>query len=156
MKKIVVMSDNHGQEECLYRIKELESDADYYIHCGDSESNSDVLNSFYAVRGNNDWYHPFLKEDIVVTIDGIKFYVCHGHRVGYLHQLENLAAIGRKHHCEVVLFGHTHIPCNKVVSGIRIINPGSTSLPRGGSKKSYACIYINEGALEVVFKRFVL
>ena len=38
MKKIVIMSDNHGDMNILTDIKVLEDDADYYIHCGDSES----------------------------------------------------------------------------------------------------------------------
>ena len=40
MKKIVIMSDNHGDMNMLTDIKVLEDDADYYIHCGDSESYS--------------------------------------------------------------------------------------------------------------------
>ena len=40
MKKIVIMSDNHGDMNVLTDIKVLEDDADYYIHCGDSESYS--------------------------------------------------------------------------------------------------------------------
>ena len=40
MKKIIIMSDNHGDMNMLTDIKVLEDDADYYIHCGDSESYS--------------------------------------------------------------------------------------------------------------------
>ena len=32
MKKIVIMSDNHGDMNILTDIKVLEDDADYYIH----------------------------------------------------------------------------------------------------------------------------
>ena len=32
------------------------------------------------------------------------------------------------------------------------INPGSTSLPRGGSKKSYAVVTIDGQAVDCVFK----
>lgn len=56
MKKIVIMSDNHGDMNMLTDIKVLEDDADYYIHCGDSESYSlQDLDGFVAVKGNNDW-----------------------------------------------------------------------------------------------------
>ena len=33
MKKIVVISDNHGQQSMLDKIRKLESDSDYYVHC---------------------------------------------------------------------------------------------------------------------------
>ena len=32
MKKIIIMSDNHGDMNMLTDIKVLEDDADYYIH----------------------------------------------------------------------------------------------------------------------------
>ena len=35
MKKIVVMSDSHGYHQMIDRVKELEPDGDFYIHCGD-------------------------------------------------------------------------------------------------------------------------
>ena len=38
MKKIVVMSDSHGYHHMINRVKELEPDGDYYVHCGDSEA----------------------------------------------------------------------------------------------------------------------
>ena len=37
MKKIVVMSDNHGYRNIIEEIKRLEPDGDFYVHCGDSE-----------------------------------------------------------------------------------------------------------------------
>ena len=38
MKKIVIMSDNHGDQSMIDYVKEHEQDGDYYIHCGDSEA----------------------------------------------------------------------------------------------------------------------
>jgi len=155
MKKIVVMSDNHGDISSLNKIKEIENNADYYIHCGDSEANIEELHSFYAVKGNNDWFNPDLRDEMVLNVEGINIYICHGHKVGYLNRLQNLATIANHYHCQLTLFGHSHIPCDEMVDGVRIINPGSTSLPRGGSKPSYAVIEINNGQISVLLKKFL-
>ncbi|MBQ7618086.1 MAG: metallophosphoesterase family protein, partial [Desulfovibrio sp.] len=42
----------------------------------------------------------------------------------------------------VFLHGHTHIPRGETVQGFHFWNPGSLSLPKGGSTRSYA-IYEN-------------
>lgn len=56
MKKIVVMSDNHGMDYMLNYVKDKEPHADYYVHCGDSEvPYPELLNGYICVKGNNDW-----------------------------------------------------------------------------------------------------
>ena len=55
MKKIVIMSDNHGCYQHVDRILEDNKDADLFIHCGDHEGYDEQLDKFIAVRGNNDW-----------------------------------------------------------------------------------------------------
>ena len=51
---------------------------------------------------------------------------------------------------KVVIHGHTHIPRNQVLDGIRYINPGSATRPRGGSKKSLARLTIEYGKVSKV------
>lgn len=55
---------------------------------------------------------------------------------------------------EVVLFGHTHIPMLEVKNGTLYLNPGSITLPKNNSKKSFMiwekneiCLYDTEGNL---------
>ena len=38
---------------------------------------------------------------------------------------------------EIILRGHTHIPEKSLISGVMHLNPGSVSLPKGGSAASY-------------------
>ncbi len=38
---------------------------------------------------------------------------------------------------DVMLSGHTHIPMDEVKDGIRFVNPGSVSIPKGGSAHAY-------------------
>ena len=59
MKKIVVMSDSHGYHQMIDRVKELEPDGDFYIHCGDSEAETYMMQDWLCVKGNNDWYSDF-------------------------------------------------------------------------------------------------
>ncbi|MBQ1935354.1 MAG: metallophosphoesterase family protein, partial [Clostridia bacterium] len=37
----------------------------------------------------------------------------------------------------VLLSGHTHVPLCETVDGVLHLNPGSTSIPKEGSVKSY-------------------
>ena len=49
MIKIAIMSDNHGDQSQIEDFLEFEKNANYYIHCGDSESyNPQILNKFYG------------------------------------------------------------------------------------------------------------
>lgn len=54
--------------------------------------------------------------------------------------------------CNVLLSGHTHVPMYKEVDGYTLVNPGSTTLPRGGSPRSYCVIYVDGKNLKVEFK----
>jgi predicted phosphodiesterase len=38
---------------------------------------------------------------------------------------------------EILLHGHTHIPENGVCGDLRILNPGSVSIPKAGSSHGY-------------------
>ena len=49
-----------------------------------------------------------------------------------------------RNNCDIFIHGHTHIPkIFEYPEGI-VINPGSTTLPRGGSNPSYAVITIDD------------
>ena len=50
MKKIVVMSDSHGYHQMINRVKELEPDGDYYVHCGDSEAETYMMQDWLCVK----------------------------------------------------------------------------------------------------------
>ena len=86
-----------------------------------------------CVRGNCDaevdqcvLRFPILAEYAVVCIDGLVMYLQHGHRE---------AVVPRPG--EILLRGHTHIPAKSLVSSVIQLNPGSVSLPKGGSPASY-------------------
>ncbi len=58
MKKLVVVSDNHGNQKVLKTVKQIVPDADYYIHCGNSEADiKEELDGYICVKGNRGNLH---------------------------------------------------------------------------------------------------
>ena len=69
----------------------------------------------------------------------VKIFLTHGH-LYKLDTLEQIEKIGLKEG-DIVLSGHTHVSgIFKKESGVVNINPGSTTLPKGGTQKGFALI----------------
>lgn len=151
MKKIVVMSDSHGFHEMIDEVKNRETDGDIYVHCGDSEAPTEMMRHWRTVKGNNDWFSDF-NDKIIFQVEDLKFLVMHGHRFGYSDRESRMIYALQENECDVLLSGHTHMPMYKDVDGYVLINPGSTTLPRGGSPRSYCVIYVDGDQLSVKFK----
>lgn len=151
MKRIIVMSDNHGDEDILKYIKENEK-ADYYVHCGDSETNNiENLDGFICVSGNNDWYLD-LPEECIFKVEDIRILVTHGHRFGYFNREMAMNDLLTRNNCQLLLCGHTHMPMWIQDSDYHYINPGSTSWPRGGSEPSYGILTIDKDQINFTLK----
>ena len=71
---------------------------------------------------------PIMAEYILVCDGEHSFLATHGHH------LESVCAPLKS---GTVLFGHTHLPADFVENGLRMINPGSVSIPKNGSRHSY-------------------
>ena len=90
-----------------------------------------------AVRGNCDaevdqlmFEFPMMSDYAVLDAGNESFFLTHGH----LWHERNLPPLGLG---SVLAHGHTHIPeLKKLECGISIFNPGSVSLPKGGSARS--------------------
>lgn len=161
--KILIVSDSHGINGPL-RAAITKEKPDMLIHLGDAEYSQQEISSWAGspktpcvfVRGNCDItsYDPSIVKDVAVfDLKGHKFYCVHGHRQRVSYDLLILSLSAQEQRCDICLFGHTHVPydsfndavsaynryygsgCNP--SGPRILNPGSISLPRGGSKRGY-------------------
>jgi len=46
---------------------------------------------------------------------------------------------------QVVLHGHTHVPRDEVVAGVRFLNPGCITRPNRGAPASYAWLELRRG-----------
>lgn len=128
----------------------------------DAESHSRISLPVPAVfiQGNCDTYYgDNLKKIAVFELRGHRFFCTHGHRQGVSQGPQNLMYSAVENDCDIALYGHTHVPFDDTFesfgSEVRIINPGSISLPRGGSSKSYVMMtFSDDGSdeYEVEFK----
>jgi putative phosphoesterase len=123
---IGVISDTHG----LVRPEALEAlrGADHIIHAGDigGQHVVDALRKIAPltfVNGNNDPGSEGL--DIVrVRFGDLRILVTHilpRPRKPHRHVLESLA----REPADIVVFGHSHLPHNEMIGGVRYFNPAS-------------------------------
>lgn len=97
-----------------------------------------IKDRLVAVRGNCDaevdqmmFEFPMMSDYAVLDAGSETFFLTHGH----LFNECRLPPIGMG---TVLTHGHTHVPeLKKLACGITIFNPGSISLPKGGSSRSY-------------------
>ena len=135
-KKILVISDTHGDYRRTDALLEREAPFDMLIHCGDIQMELKALipdTSFpvYAVKGNCD-IRSDLTEVLTVKVGYYNLMITHGHRYQVKYSKDLLLEAARQNFADVVLFGHTHIPENYRAkdSGILVVNPGSLAYPQ--------------------------
>ena len=129
--KIFILSDTHGESEGVEEAIRREK-PDQIIHLGDCLRDAEELERnlpytpLCAVPGNNDWFSDLSKEN-VISLGGIKIFLCHGHttRVKYGLDLQVFRALQAG--CAVSLFGHTHRPLIEEQRDVLLINPGSAA-----------------------------
>lgn len=159
MSKLFIASDIHGDAETCAKMVEIyeNSGAERMILLGDIlyhgprndlpggyapkkviELLNPLKNDILAVRGNCDTEvdqmvldFPILAEYAYVCVDGIRMFVTHGHKFN----TETLPPLAKG---DVLLHGHTHVPCvQHFGNGNIYLNPGSLSIPKENSHKSY-------------------
>ncbi len=104
---------------------------------------SEYADKLFCVRGNCDTEvdqmvlpFPILAETALLFVDGRTWFAAHGHRAGANPTANDLPKLPAG---SVILTGHTHIPTLETnENGILLLNPGSTSIPKGGFAPSYA------------------
>lgn len=130
--KFGVVSDNHFDAETLEMIFEREKDVELWIHCGDSQFSPShkLMEKCICVRGNNDEIR--YENEQIVQIENTQVLVTHGHLYGIDYTDSEIVESALVQEADVVFHGHTHVPRDIMHEGVRIINPGSTSWPRGG------------------------
>lgn len=134
--RIAVLSDTHDHlpDGLCGRIR----DADEIWHLGDVCSPKIAvalgkLAPLRLVRGNcdaeTDW--PLTLD---FTLEGLRFH------------LEHIPAT-HPPACDVFLHGHTHIPRDETVRGVRFLNPGCISRPKG-APPGFAWLTLDGGHLD--------
>lgn len=157
--KILFLSDIHGVSSALERALEKGSELgfDRLVLLGDLMYHgprngvpdlydpvkvAEILNSLseqtIAVRGNCDaevdqmlLKFPIMSDYSILDADGEKMFLTHGH----IYNENRLPPMGAG---TVLVHGHTHIAENRMLDcGMRIFNPGSVSLPKGGQERQF-------------------
>ena len=156
--KLFVASDIHGSAYYCRRLLEAfkESGADTLVLLGDILYHgprndlpkeyapkeviallSPLKEKILAVRGNCEAEvdqmvlpFPVLADYAVLFLGGKRVYLTHGHTYGP----DNLPPLAEG---DYLLSGHTHVPMDEVRAGVRCLNPGSVSIPKGGSGHGY-------------------
>ncbi len=136
-----ICSDIHGRLSA--EAYEALSGCDYILCAGDVESpmvlmELETLAPVIAVRGNCDapeFGGPKLNESF--NLGGVQFFMTH--------RPEDIRTPPAG--TQVVVHGHTHVPRDEMIEGIRYLNPGSTRKPRGGSKKSIIKLELGGGKI---------
>ncbi len=138
--RVIVFSDSHGNVDGMKSALERER-AELIIHLGDVSRDASNVAQLYSkplisVAGNCDIF-PSVPYVTVTEIDGVYVYICHGNA---LYGDERAVAHEAKANgCSLAFFGHTHVPLDTVIEGVRVINPGSISKPRTEERlKTYA------------------
>ncbi|MBQ9155081.1 MAG: metallophosphoesterase [Solobacterium sp.] len=148
--RIIAVSDNHGLEEPIHKLREVYgTSADYFFHMGDSELPKYMLEGYAAVRGNNDYFENY-PNYLVLQIGKYKILLTHGHRDMYWGSIAPLAERAKSMDCQIAFFGHTHVYFDQTVEGVRLLNPGSVWRNRDGSRPTYMIVTLYEGHIEAV------
>lgn len=147
LKTILVLSDSHGDLENMKFAVE-KTNPDLIIHLGDCWNDAGYLKREYPdiimerVPGNCDYAGE--QEERLLTIEGKKFLLCHGHTFMVKSSLLNIELGAKEMGADVVLFGHTHRVFYDFHNGLVFLNPGSIGAPPMGLPASYGIILIDE------------
>jgi len=152
--RFLVISDTHGDiDRASELIEQMHSLIDGVWHLGDHDRDLEKLAdryqydyglAFQGVPGNCDPYsrRPRI---LVFNVEGRRVMMIHGDGLTSGYGPGYLSSEAARQQADVVLFGHTHYPYNEEIGGRLYLNPGSLSRPRGGSKRSYAILEIENG-----------
>lgn len=128
--KLLVFSDSHRSLRSMRDAVETEN-PDYVIHLGDLEEDARLLGQEYprlaiaGVPGNCDGF-VFSPLQKLLTYDGVRILMSHGHIWHVKGGYGAAIAAARKCEAHILLFGHTHVPyCEQLEDGLWAMNPGS-------------------------------
>ena len=154
---IVIASDLHGAKKPVERLKEiverekpeallLLGDLLYHGPRNDLPESycpkevirllSEMKDIIISVRGNceaevDQMVLPFscMSDSNMLIADKKRIFMTHGHVFSFEKHPDNI---------DVIMQGHTHLPVLRRENGVIWLNPGSTSIPKGGNPPSYA------------------
>ena len=155
MKKALLLSDSHGQNQEMISVVEHFSDVSAIFHMGDIGMSESLLENSarcltYIVKGNCDRDYE-MPESRLIDFAGKKILMTHGHRYVDYYGFDSLVYFGEENGADVVLFGHIHRPVLVESGSMIICNPGSISRPRQyDGFKTFAILTVSdEGEISI-------
>ncbi len=148
--KFLVTSDIHGNRQLLERIVKENSGFDGLFFLGDGLTEFKHVMSKYpdiktfSIPGNCD-IGNFGREGAhsIAEIEGFRIFYSHGDTYSVKIGFSEICSAAHRHDADIVLFGHTHIPCNVMLSNLHLFNPGA--LGRALEEFSYGIIELQQG-----------
>lgn len=152
--KILVLSDTHAYlANARAVLRRLGERMDAVFHLGDHDDDALQLQEefpqlpFYFVKGNND-FGVDTPPQRLVRLGGRALLLTHGHMQRVSWNYDTISYWAEAQGADVVLFGHTHIPLWEERGRVALFNPGSISLPRGGTMATFGILTIENGKVE--------
>ncbi len=151
--RIVALADTHSRPLPRPLIEDMEN-SDLILHAGDF-CEMDVyarlkgIKEIRAVYGNMDSValrHLLPLQD-VFECDGVKIALAHGEGSPDM-IIPRLAEIFKGQGVQVVVFGHSHVPCHERFDGVLFFNPGSPTDTIRSPYLSYGVIEVNAGKIK--------
>ncbi len=153
--RIVVLADTHIPDHAKALPKALLPafrGADLILHAGDVTSRAvlDELATYApvcAAMGNNDGRDVAAwgaGDEVIVDLDGVRVAMLHdsGRREGRERRLQKRFPGAR-----LIVFGHSHIPVDSEVDGVRFFNPGSPTWKRRQPAPTYGLVNLTTRAI---------
>lgn len=146
--KLLVFSDSHGSRDRMPEVAAQES-PDVIFHLGDGWRDAEALHArypeipLYQVPGNCD-FRSQAEPELLVTIQGKRILLCHGHTYGVKDSLMMAGEAADRLELDAFLFGHTHRPLVSRRGKTLFLNPGSI----GDFHPFYGVLTLRDGRLD--------
>lgn len=152
--KIIVFSDSHGDLSNMANTIEKEQ-PDLMFHLGDHWRDAEEVEwaypelKIYKVPGNCDW-RSTQPTELLLTLDGCRLLLCHGHTFGVKMGYSELAHHAADQQVHVALFGHTHRAHWSRRGRMQLFNPGSCGM---GIEPTYGILTVENGTATCQIKK---
>lgn len=145
MKKIVVLSDTHGNKSAIRKIENIIYEADLVIHLGDGvfdmlPYSASLGDKLISVDGNCDGNALGVSEKIIEA-ENRRILATHGHLYAVKRGTDAIKEYAKKIGCDIILYGHTHKAEIREEDGLLIVNPGTLS--RTALRPSFCYLVVN-------------
>ncbi|NLN50508.1 MAG: metallophosphoesterase family protein [Acholeplasmataceae bacterium] len=124
--KILITSDLHRATKMLDTVLSKHPDIDHHIDAGDSQLSVALLEQLkiVSVKGNTDFFIK-LPEYRLLSYDGKKILLIHGHHQRVKSGLKQLISFAKSLKVDICIYGHTHRQNLTRVDNLILLNPGA-------------------------------